>query len=151
MVTNKEFWERLEQIGTSKDVETLPAICRVLRPELVSCDAENMEAVTAFDVREQMGNPVGWLHGGMTAAICDNGMGMLAACFADGNFAPTVSIHLEYLRPTPSTGRIYLKAKIVKPGRTLIHVRCELLEMPNSDKPYASATAIYSIQEQIKM
>ena len=142
-MTNKEFENKL--LFFQQLTGTLRGLTRELAPEAVSWDADAMELTMAFHTNEDMTNPVGNLHGGVIATIFDNGMGVLAACFADGAFTPTISMNLEYLRPVPLTKTVFLHAKIVKRGRSMIHLRSELMDAPSGGKVYAAATSIFAI------
>ncbi|MBE6970230.1 MAG: PaaI family thioesterase [Ruminococcaceae bacterium] len=123
--------------------EKLCGVCAQLFPDVIHWDTEAMEMLSVFHTDEQMENTRGWLHGGLIATIFDNGLGILADAHAGGDSAPTSSIHVEYLRPVPLMVPLYLHAKIVKLGRTLIHVRGELLDAAENGKTLAAATGIF--------
>lgn len=145
-MTNEEYKIILDSICAA--VQDQGTICGRLFPKPVCWDAERMELVAEFHTDEQMANPVGGLHGGMIAMIFDNALGTLAACFAADAFAPTATMNVEYLRPVPAVGSLYVRGKIVKLGRSLIHLRGELLDTPGSNKPFAVASAIFCKTER---
>lgn len=71
-------------------------------------------------------HPVGILHGGITAAMMDNAMGMLAKNYtSDGRLAPTVNMSIDYIRQIPISESVVIKAQIVSHGNTLIRTRAE--------------------------
>jgi len=141
-MTNEELKEKLFHVQAP---ETLTGICRTLCPTPVAWNAENKELTTSFEVGEEFANPVGWLHGGIIATLFDHGLGMIASCFAENAFTPTVTMNLEYLRPTPMKKTLFVHAQITKVGRNMIHVRGELLDSPTSPRPTAVASAIYAV------
>lgn len=148
-MTNKEFEIVLSQI---QDPSTPRAeACSHFWPTPISWDAEKMELVMAFNTSAQMANPVGWLHGGVIATMFDNGLGVLASCFTTGFFTPTLTLSVEYLRPAPLMKQIYLHGKVMKLGRSMIHLRGELLDTPDSQRPYATASVIYANKDFAKL
>lgn len=64
-------------------------------------------------------------HGGLLSTAADT-----AACFAaltvlpPGSLVTTIDIHVRYVRPCLSD--CHAEARVIKPGRTLIPVTCEL-------------------------
>ena len=148
-MTNQEFEAKLMYL--QKQVRDMRGIARWVHPTPVSWNAETMELTMVYQPDPDMGNPIGGLHGGIIATMFDNGLGALAISFAEGAFTPTISMNLEYLRPAPVDAPVYLHASIVKLGRNMIHLRGELLEAPDSRKPYAAATAIFAIHKTAKL
>lgn len=148
-MTNLEFENKL--LHFQKLSASLRGLVRDLAPEAVNWDVDAMELTLLFHPNEGMANPAGKLHGGTIATIFDNGLGVLAASFADGAFTPTVSMSLEYLRPVPITDMLFLHGKIVKLGRSMIHMRGELLSAPAGGKVYATASAIFAIHDTYKI
>ena len=148
-MTNEEYKIILDSICAA--VQDQGTICGRLFPKPVCWDAERMELVAEFHTDEQMANPVGGLHGGMIAMIFDNALGTLAACFAADAFAPTATMNVEYLRPVPLGERLYLRGRIMKKGRSLIHMRGELANNLEFEKPYSLASAVFAIHPTKKM
>ncbi|MBQ5820209.1 MAG: PaaI family thioesterase [Clostridia bacterium] len=148
-MTNEEFEKQLARLPEA--VALMSGLCAQLLPTPVSWDAEKMEMTMCFHTDEGVCNPVGWVHGGMIATMFDNGMGVLAGCFADGAFTPTVTLNLEYLRPTPVGEKLLLHAKIVKLGRSLIHMRGELVMESEPAKPCAMASAVFAVHKTKKV
>ena len=140
-MTNEEYKEILDSICAA--IQEQDTICGRLRPKPICWDAERMELVAEFQTDEQMANPVGGLHGGIIAMIFDNALGTLTTSFTEGAFAPTAAMNVEYLRPIPAVGKLYVNGRIMKLGRSLIHLHGELLSTPESNKPLAVATAIF--------
>ncbi|MGI6029267.1 MAG: PaaI family thioesterase [Candidatus Heteroscillospira sp.] len=147
-MTHAEFKEKLEDIVSPERWGAMPMVCAELRPQLISCDQDKLELVLAFDTKDWMGNPVRWLHGGIMAIMFDNGMFVLPYYFAGGVFTPTVTMDINYLRPAPLVGRVYMHVRVIKPGRSLVHVHAEISPDTGFTKPYASATAIFAIPRE---
>lgn len=148
-MTNTDFEKKLKYFQEFS--RNFPSITKQLDPAPIQWDVDNMELTLAFHTNKEMANPIGGLHGGIIATIFDNGLGVLAGCFAEGVFTPTVAMNLEYLRPAPAIGKLFLHASITKLGRKLIHLRGELLDAPDSKMPYAVATSIYALHKTAKI
>ncbi len=85
-------------------------------------------AILALDVRDELKQNDGVVHGGAIAALVDT-----AAAFAVISLLPvderatTVDLTLNYLRPLRS-GRARATARVVKAGRRLIVVSAEMTD-----------------------
>ncbi|MEM1097140.1 MAG: PaaI family thioesterase [Bacteroidota bacterium] len=79
-----------------------------------------------FEVREEMTNPVGMLHGGATAAIIDDLIGTMVATLNRPSFYASVNLHIDFLTASRAGRTITGTARVVRPGRTLINAECEL-------------------------
>ena len=150
-MTNEELKQQLDRLADPVRKATLSDACSALWPRPVQWDAEKMELLLAFATTDQMGNPLGWLHGGVMATIFDNSMGWLANSYAQGYFTPTISMDLNYLRPVPMVGTVYVRTRILKLGRSFIHTTAELAAEPEFKKTCAAATAVYAIHKEAKI
>ena len=130
-----------ELIDKMKNAEG--SLIGMMEPVFVSCDSEKMTMTVLFNLKPWMRNPVGILHGGITAAMMDNAMGMLAKNYtADGRLAPTVNMSIDYIRQIPITEAVVIKAQIVSCGNTLIRARAEA-RISGKDGVVASGVATY--------
>ena len=150
-MTEAQFKAGLDRLLDTHRTQQLSAACRLLWPNPISWDTDKMESVFSFDTTEDMGNPVGWLHGGVMATIFDNGMGCLASIASGGCMVPTVSLNVNYLRPAPLVGRVFMRGKVLKPGNSLVNTSAELYTEGNEDKPFAAATAVYAILKDVQV
>src|SRR6201989_2226160 len=94
--------------------------------------------------REQFLNPVGAIQGGFLAAMLDDTLGpALVATLPPGMFAPTLDLHVQFLRPA-RPGRLVGRGRVVKRGREICFLSGEL-EGPDG-RTVAVATATARIQ-----
>ncbi|OFY48628.1 MAG: hypothetical protein A2W85_05875 [Bacteroidetes bacterium GWF2_41_31] len=93
-----------------------------------------------YQVRHDMTNPIKTLHGGAIAGMMDDTIG--AAVFTLGlkEFFTTVNLTVDYFSPVVEGDIIIASAKVVKKGRQIVHVICDL-KMKNGDKLLAHATS----------
>jgi uncharacterized protein (TIGR00369 family) len=78
-----------------------------------------------FIVREEMTNPGKILHGGITASMLDDVMGMTVFSLGRESFYSTINLSIDYLLPAKVGDIIYVKSKVIRPGKTIIIMECE--------------------------
>ncbi|GAA3565236.1 PaaI family thioesterase [Nonomuraea rosea] len=122
-----------------------PPAAETLGWELLSVDPEQGTIEVAFLASDRFVNPVGAIQGGFLAAMLDDTLGpALVATLPDGQFAPTLDLHVQFLRPA-RPGRLVGRGKVVRRGRQVCFMSGELLG-PDGE-PVAVATATAHIQE----
>ena len=109
--------------------------------ELVSVDADQGTIEVAFSAGEQFVNPAGVIQGGFLAAMLDETLGpALVATLPEGQFAPTLDLHVQFLRPA-RPGRLYGRGRVVQRGEHVCFVAGELLDPVGRLVAVATATA----------
>jgi uncharacterized protein (TIGR00369 family) len=102
----------------------LPGYDRHMGFRLVSLS--DTEAVFEADVDAGMHNPTGVLHGGVVAGLADSAMGILMGSLVpDGLTCANSDLHVRFLRPT-SSGKLTAKAHVVRQGRTVSMLECDV-------------------------
>ena len=115
-----------EQIRAMLRGEIVPPISELLGFRLAA--AENGRAVLEMDADERMFNPMGTLHGGILCDLADAAMGTAyVTTLADGESMTTLELKINFLRPFWS-GRLVATAKLVKGGRTIGLVECDVTD-----------------------
>jgi acyl-coenzyme A thioesterase 13 len=79
-----------------------------------------------FTVREEMTNPVGFLHGGVQCAIMDDAIGLAGATLGDEKFLLSVNLTVDYLSKAKVGERVIADARIVREGRKVVNAECRL-------------------------
>ena len=125
--------------NNTEDADTM---CGLLRASFVSCDSEEGSLTVSYPAQYWEQNPLGQMHGGVMAAILDYTAGLLSV-YESGTMAVTVSMQVSYLRPGPVDGRLLVKARNTKAGRTLIHSFVEAWCEDTPDKLIATANCVY--------
>lgn len=121
-----------------------PPAAVLLGWELTAVDPEQGTIEVAFQAADQFLNPVGVVQGGFLAAMLDDTLGpALVATLAEDQFAPTLDLHVQFLRPA-RPGRLVGRGRIVQRGKEVCFLAGELLGP--DDKPVAVATATARIQ-----
>lgn len=100
------------------------------------------EAVIQIEMRDQLRQPHGLLHGGVTATLIDTAMAFaVITCLAEDEKASTVDLSVHYLRPHLD-GKVSCTAKVVKAGKRLLTVSAEVLN--EQGKLIATALSTYT-------
>jgi len=83
-------------------------------------------AVVQLDVDDRHHNPMGTLHGGILCDIADAAMGMAyAATLDEGETFTTLDLQIHFLKPV-WTGTLTATGRVVKGGRTVGLVECDV-------------------------
>ncbi len=113
---------------------------KLLGMELV--DLKTGEAIVKLQMRDELRQPHGLLHGGATASVIDTAMAFaVVTCLAENEKASTVDLTVHYLRPV-TEGAIVCTAKIVKAGKRLLTVSAEVFN--DEGKLIATALSTYA-------
>lgn len=107
--------------------------------ELVDLKPE--EATIKIEMRDELRQPHGILHGGVTATLIDTAMAYaVITCLTETEKASTVDLTVHYLRPH-AQGTILCTAKIVRAGKRILTVSAEVLN--EQGKQIATALSTY--------
>jgi uncharacterized protein (TIGR00369 family) len=118
-----------------------PAAARTLGWELVEVDPERGTIEVTFEAGEQFVNPVGVIQGGFLAAMLDDTLGpALVATLPEDQFAVTLDLHMQYLRPA-RPGRLTGRGRVVRRGREVCFMAGELVAPDGELVAVATATA----------
>ncbi|SCK17085.1 uncharacterized domain 1-containing protein [Streptomyces sp. WMMB 714] len=128
------FWEMLAGRVAA------PRASLLLGWELIEVLPDEGTIEVAFQADEQFTNPAGAIQGGFLAAMLDDTMGpALAASLPDGLLAPTLDLHVQYLRPA-RPGRLTGRGRVVSRGRRVCFLSGELAAADGTLVAVATAT-----------
>lgn len=120
-------------------------LCRWER-KLVSCDFAEQTCEYAFLTTPLLENPNHVVHGGMTACMLDNVMGVLVRCYSrDDHTSPTIDLSVSYLRPVPMGVEVRVRAGIVRVGGSLAFAEAKVYEAERPECILATAKATFSV------
>lgn len=113
---------------------------KLIGMELV--DLKPDEATVRLEMRDELRQPQGLLHGGATASVIDTAMAFAVVTrLAENETASTVDLTVHYLRPV-TEGAIVCTAKIVRAGKRLLTVSAEVFN--SNEKLIATALSTYT-------
>jgi uncharacterized protein (TIGR00369 family) len=119
-----------------------PPAAILLGWELVAVDPDAGTIEVSFTATDQFLNPAGDVQGGFLAAMLDDTLGpALVATLGDGEWAPTVDLQLQFLRPA-KPGRLRGSGRVVRRGRDIAYLAGDLRGPGGEVVATATATAI---------
>ena len=108
---------------------------------LLAVDPEAGTIEVSFEAGDSFTNPVGVVQGGFLAAMLDDTLGpALVATLPEGHFAPTLDLHVQFLRPA-LPGRLVGRGRIVRRGAQICFLAGELVAADGEPVAVATATA----------
>ena len=124
--------DRLEQLKsyTGKEFTVSPSpFMRWLRPVVLMVEEGHLEF--EYQIRPEWLNPIGNLHGGVTAAIIDDAIGATMFSLNEPSFFATINNVIDYLGIAKKGEKIIAETNIIKRGKQFVNAQCEIW---NSDK-----------------
>ncbi len=117
-----------------------PPVAELVGLQLVS--AEPDAAVMELAVEPRHHNPMGALQGGILATLADGAMGYaFAAGLGEGEGFTTIGLHVDYVKGVQE-GTIRASARVVRRGRTIGLVECDVTDGDGSLLARASSTCM---------
>ena len=115
-------------------------VAKMIGMELV--DIAPGEATITIKMRDQLRQPHGVLHGGITATLIDTAMAFAVITrLAEGEKATTVDLTVHYLRPHLE-GAVSCTARVVRAGKRIITLTAEAFN--EEKKLIATAMSTYT-------
>jgi uncharacterized protein (TIGR00369 family) len=125
---------------TARDALQRLPLARALGMQLV--DVKLDEAAISMEMRDELKQPHGVLHGGVTATLIDTTMGFAVRTrLPNGEPTATIDLTIHYLRPHVE-GTITCTAKNVRAGKRIFTVSAEV--MNREGKLLATAVSTYT-------
>lgn len=101
-----------------------PQIAKLIGFRLKSYDRDH--CAMEFEAGPQHANPMGTLHGGILCDVADAAMGTAwATGIAENETFTTIELKINFFRPF-WTGLLVADAKVVRRGRTVGYMECEV-------------------------
>lgn len=105
-------------------------------------DVQLGKAVVDFEADTRHANPMGTLHGGILCDVADAAMGMAYASTLDeGDTFTTLELKINFLKPV-WTGKLVATGHVVKGGRTVGLVECDVTDADEQLVARASSTCM---------
>ena len=125
-----------------------PPIARLIGFRLTAI--EPGEATLVFESGPQHANPMGTLHGGVLCDVGDAAMGMaFASTLAEGESFTTLELKINFLKPIWSA-RLHAIGRVVKRGKTVGLVECDVLDEAHELVARASSTCLVLAGEKAR-
>ena len=113
-------------------------------PILISCDAEEKTITCSFEVKKFFGNPHGFMHGGLSAAMLDTAQGSTldAFCGLDAHIV-TISLQTSYIRPIVVGPPLYVRVRVQQIGGRIAYTSAEAWQ--EEGKIVVTAAGVYHL------
>ncbi|MBD5098195.1 MAG: PaaI family thioesterase [Clostridiales bacterium] len=95
---------------------------------------------------DSMSNPLGIVHGGVTASLVDTCMGVTCTAQCGGVPTPTVTMTVNYARPVPLNADILVRTRTIRIGSTSGQMSAEVFLAGKPEEVLAAATGVYAIK-----
>ncbi|MDO6602222.1 PaaI family thioesterase [Arenibacter palladensis] len=99
-------------------------LMRWLNPTIISAQKGNL--VFKYQVRPEWLNPIGNLHGGITAAIIDDILGATMFSLDEPSFFTTINNVIDYFSVAKPDQIIIAETFIVKLGKQFVNAECNI-------------------------
>ena len=121
--TNSRLKSLKESIG-KKYFDSPSPFSHWLKP--IIREAEYGSLKCEFLVRKDMTNPMGMLHGGVSAGIIDDIIGATIFSMDLSHSFTTINNYIDYFAPAIEGDIIEAHTSVVKLGRQIINLQCEI-------------------------
>jgi len=114
-------------IGEELKNHPVPPFTKWLNGKIISAEYGKVEV--EIEIRPEMSNPTGLLHGGMQSAFMDDVLGMTSATLGYEGFPISIDFHIDFLGKVKVGESVRVIAKVVREGRNIIHMNIEILDI----------------------
>jgi len=121
--------EQLKQFIGKEFTQSPSPFMKWLNPIVLSVEEGHLEF--QYKVRAEWLNPIGNLHGGVTAAIVDDIIGATMFSLNENSFITTINNVIDYFSTAKENDNIVAETKIIKRGKQFVNAQCEIW---NADK-----------------
>ena len=104
--------------------QTASPVARWLDGTLLAAEAGGL--TVSFVVREEMTNPMGILHGGISATMMDDVLGATVFSLGSEFFYTTVNLNADYLGSARAGETITVTTHVVRQGRNVVHAEAKI-------------------------
>lgn len=95
-------------------------------------EAEEGDLSCKYTVRKEWTNPMGTLHGGVTASIMDDVIGASVYSLGVDSFHTTLNLVVDYFAPAIEGDVIIAHGQIIKKGKQIVNAQCEIWNFDKS-------------------
>ena len=134
--------DHVEKTMYQNNIEQEEQINGMMKCSAGGCSFDDQSIVFEFPIEKWQTNRVGQLHGGIICTAFDLSIAALARFFIGENFAPTVSLNVNYIRPAREGATLVVTARVTSIGRRLTHLTGEA-HSKKTGKVIASASSVY--------
>jgi uncharacterized protein (TIGR00369 family) len=90
---------------------------------------EQGEAVISLEVRKEMTNPYGHIHGGMMSLVIDEAIGWAVVSMDTEQHYTSLTLNVDFLYAISEGERLRAESKVLRVGKKIINVECHVYDM----------------------
>lgn len=88
--------------------------------------ADESTVAFQFEVRKEMTNPAGTLHGGVIAGMFDDCIGVNFMILDTKYFFPTINLNVEFFSAVKEGELVIVKTYVIKKGKSVINIKADM-------------------------
>ena len=92
-----------------------------------------------MEVKHEMTNPYGNIHGGMMALVMDEVIGWAVVSLDTNNHYTSLNLNVDFLYAIKQGDRLKATSEVIRAGKKIIHVECRVYDM--EDRILGKATS----------
>lgn len=100
---------------------------------------EKGKATLSMEVRKEMTNPYGHIHGGMMSLVIDEAIGWAVVSLDTEHHYTSLTLNVDFLYAIKDGQRLRAKSEVLRVGKKIINVECHVYDM--NDKILARANS----------
>jgi len=93
---------------------------------------ERGRAVISLEVRKEMTNPYGNIHGGIMSLVIDEVIGWSVVSLDLDSHYTSMNLNVDFLYAIRQGERLRAEANVIRHGKKIIHVECSVFDMKNN-------------------
>lgn len=90
---------------------------------------EKGKATISLEVKYEMTNPYGNIHGGMMALVMDEVIGWAVVSLDTDNHYTSLNLNVDFLYAIKQNERLKAIAEVIRAGKKIIHVECKVYDL----------------------
>ena len=94
-------------------------------------DVKRGEVEIEYEVRPEMANPTGLLHGGMQTSILDECIGIACLTLGHEGFIISIDMHIDFLGKVKVGETVVGRGEVVREGKKIVNAKAELKDKRN--------------------
>lgn len=103
---------------------------------------EKGAATLSMEVRQEMTNPYGHIHGGMMSLVIDEAIGWAVVSLDTEQHYTSLTLNVDFLYAIKAGQRLRAESKVLRVGKKIINVECHVYDMDNQVLARANSNLI---------
>jgi acyl-coenzyme A thioesterase 13 len=108
---------------------------------------EKGRAVISLEVREEMANPYGNIHGGMMSLVIDEAIGWAVVSLDASQHYTSLTINVDFLYAIKTGERLRAESVVLRTGKKIVNVECHVYDMEGKILARANSNLIATNME----